>query len=155
MAITQFRASQLGANSVGRDEVNTTVSGQALITRIIQGTGITISSTGVDTGTGDVTINASGAGIVRSINSITTTTSGAATALTDYVYLASGTFTFTLPTAVGNTNKYTIKNTGTGAITITTTSSQTIDGESPTLMDPLATKDSLDFISDGTNWIII
>src|SRR6266536_1829761 len=48
----------------------------------------------------------------------------------DYIVDAtSGTFTLTLPTAVGITGRtYTIKNSGTGTTTIATTSSQTIDG---------------------------
>ena len=41
----------------------------------------------------------------------------------------TGTFTATLPTAVGCTGReYAIKNSGTGVITVATTSSQTIDG---------------------------
>jgi len=48
--------------SVQRNDFDTTTSGQAVTTRIIAGTGITLSSTGVDTGTGDVTINSTGGG---------------------------------------------------------------------------------------------
>ncbi len=50
------------------------------------------------------------AGITRSVSSIAIATTGGATASTDYVYLCTVTLTFTLPTAVGNTNRYTIKN---------------------------------------------
>ena len=47
---------------VRRADLNTTVSDQAVIAKIVQGTNVTLSSTGVDSGTGDVTINATGAG---------------------------------------------------------------------------------------------
>jgi hypothetical protein len=41
----------------GREQLDTATTGQAVITKAIQGTGITLSATGVDAGTGDVTIN--------------------------------------------------------------------------------------------------
>jgi len=49
----------------------------------------------------------------------------------DYMVDAtSGTFTITLPTSVGVAGKiFEIKNSGTGTITVATTSSQTIDGD--------------------------
>jgi hypothetical protein len=93
------------------------------------------------------------AGVTRSVNSISTPTTAGATALTDYVYLVSGTTTLTLPTAVGNTNLYTVKNTGSNTVTIATTSAQTIDGSSTATL-PVANT-SLDLISDGANWKVI
>ena len=46
----------------------------------------------------------------------------------DYFIDCSGTFTVTLPTAVGFKGKiYIVKNSGDGSITLATTSSQTID----------------------------
>jgi hypothetical protein len=91
--------------------------------------------------------------IRRSINVVSSPTTAGATANTDYVYLVSGTTTITLPTAVGNTNMYTIKRTGTNTVTIDTTSSQTIDGlTSQTL---LTQYESMSFISDNSNWSII
>jgi hypothetical protein len=93
-------------------------------------------------------------GFTRSINSISTNTTAAAASGTDYVYLVSGTTTITLPTAVGNTNRYTIKRTGSNTVSIATTSSQTIDGStSPITINVQYV--SLDFISDGSNWNII
>lgn len=93
-------------------------------------------------------------GITRSINNISTATTGAMVANVDYIYLATGTFIFTLPTAVGNTNIYTLKNIGTGTITITTMLSQTIDsGTAPITIT--RQNNSLDFISNGTNWFLI
>jgi hypothetical protein len=95
------------------------------------------------------TITASG----KSINVVSTNTSAGSASSTDYVYLASGTINITLPTAVGNQNLYTIKNVGTGTITIDTISSQTIDGS---LTTPIKVQYlSLTIISDGANWNII
>lgn len=66
----------------------------------------------------------------------------------------SGTFTATLPTAVGVTGKqYVIKNSGTGVITVATTSSQTIDGITSRILT--TQYDSLTIVSNGANWIII
>jgi hypothetical protein len=94
-----------------------------------------------------------GSGITRDVASIASPTTLGATALTDYVRFVSGTTTVTLPTAVGNTNRYTIKNSGSDTVTIATTSSQTIDG-STTASLPVANT-SLDLVSDGANWQIV
>jgi hypothetical protein len=56
-----------------------------------------------------------------------------------------------MPTAVGNTNRYTIKNVHTAAITISTTSSQTIDGATTLTIQPNA---SVGLFSNGSNWVI-
>ena len=67
----------------------------------------------------------------------------------------SNTFTITLLTAAGNTGKvFNIKNSGSGVITINTTSSQTIDGGASGSIT-LAQYDNLTVQSDGTNWIIL
>lgn len=60
MGATQFTKKQIA--SVDRDDFDTTTAGKAVITKIVAGTGVTINSTGVDAGTGDVTINATGGG---------------------------------------------------------------------------------------------
>lgn len=73
---------------------------------------------------------------------------------TDYVFLVSGTTTLTLPTAVGNTNQYTVKNTGGGVVSVASTSAQTFDTTASPITIPVA-HTSLDFISDGSNWRII
>jgi hypothetical protein len=46
-----------------RADLNTTVSGSAVIRRVLSGSGIALSSTGVDSGTGDVTIALSTSGV--------------------------------------------------------------------------------------------
>lgn len=60
MAVTGLRGRQILDDSVVRGDLNTTTAGDAVIRKIIAGTGVSISSTGVDAGTGDVTINATG-----------------------------------------------------------------------------------------------
>jgi len=73
----------------------------------------------------------------------------------DYgVLCTSGTFAVTLPTAVGVTGQeYNIVNTGTGVITLNTTSAQTISGEASGTIT-LNQYDSLGVVSDNANWII-
>ena len=57
MAATKLNAGvSVQSGSVLRGLLNTTTTGSAVITKVIAGTGITISQTGVDAGTGDVTI---------------------------------------------------------------------------------------------------
>ena len=95
----------------------------------------------------------SGNGIQRIISSVSTATTAGSTLLRDYVYFVSGTTTITLPTAVGNSNLYTIKNVGTNTVTISTTSSQTIDGSNTASLPVQYT--SLDLLSNGVNWNVV
>jgi hypothetical protein len=71
----------------------------------------------------------------------------------DYLIDVTGnTITVTLPTAVGvNGKNYVIKNRGAGVVTVATTSSQTIDGANTKTLN---NNDSIEVISDGSNWII-
>lgn len=71
---------------------------------------------------------------------------------TNYFYLISGNHVSTLPTAVGNTSRYTFKNNHSAVVTINTTSSQTIDGSTPITLIPYQ---SVDIISTGSNWSVI
>lgn len=128
---------------------------QALTNKSVNGVTLT-------TGGGTTTfLNANGAystpgggsGITRSVNNVSGTTSAGAASSTDYAYLCTGTFTITLPTAVGNTNLYTISNVGTAIITIATTSAQTINGLSNWILRQQY--DSLSLISDGSNWMVV
>jgi len=65
----------------------------------------------------------------------------------------SGTFNVTLPTAVGSAGKiYVVKNSGSGVITVDTTSSETIDG---VLTKTLNQYDSVILESNGANWVIV
>ena len=60
MAITQVRGTNILDGSVQRADLDTTTAGSAVVRKLIAGTNITFSSTGVDAGTGDVTVNATG-----------------------------------------------------------------------------------------------
>lgn len=96
---------------------------------------------------------AGSSGIARSISTITTGTTAAAATVTDYVYLVNAAVALTLPTAVSNTNRYTVKNIFSSNCTVATTSTETIDGgAAPITLTP---NTSLDFISDGANWRLI
>lgn len=93
-----------------------------------------------------------GSGITRTITTTSGNVTAGSTASVDYVYLVAGAHTMTLPTAVSNTNRYTIKNNHSAAITVDTTSSQTIDG---TTSIQIAPEDAVDIISNNTNWCVI
>ena len=71
---------------------------------------------------------------------------------TDCVINCTGTWTLTLPTAVGFSGQfYYIKNSGAGTVTMAGTGGQTFDGvASPTV----AAGASLTVCSDGANWLI-
>ena len=73
---------------------------------------------------------------------------------TDYtVECITNSFTLTLPTSIGITGRvYNIKNSGTGTITVATTSSQLIDGLTTQIV---LTGNNMQVQSNGTNWIII
>lgn len=141
-----FRLRPLGTGTsiIGGNKPET-----AYLKTLVAGTGMTITHDG-----NTVTLTSSGGGgTTRTVSSVSSPTNAGATASTDYVYLVSGTTTVTLPTAVGNTNLYTIKRIGTNTVTIATTSAQTIDGSSTaTLTVQYA---SIDLISDGANWNVI
>lgn len=94
-------------------------------------------------------------GFTRSINPVSSDTTAGSAANTDYVYLVSDTTTITLPTAVGNTNLYTIKRVGTHTVSIATTSGETIDDSTAPITINIQYV-SLDLISDGiSKWYII
>jgi hypothetical protein len=57
MSATQLRGAQVLDGSIQRLDLDTSTVGKAVIAKAIQGTGIAITSTGGDAGTGDVTIN--------------------------------------------------------------------------------------------------
>ncbi|MCG5431248.1 hypothetical protein LV457_02950 [Mycobacterium sp. MYCO198283] len=116
---------------------------------LAQGANVTIT---YDDPSGAITIAASGGGGARTVATISTATTLAATAGTEYIYLLASGAVPTLPTAAGNTSKYTIKNTTAGQITLATTSSQTIDGATSYT---LLAREAIEVVSDGSNWWII
>lgn len=56
MARTQVRSPQLEDQGVKRADLNTSTTGSAVTSKLVQGAGILLTSTGVDAGTGDVTV---------------------------------------------------------------------------------------------------
>jgi len=99
----------------------------------------------------DDAVAGSGSGITRSIVVTSGNATAGSTSLTDYVYIISGAHTITLPTCVGNTNRYTLKNAHSANVSLAFTSSQTADGGGITL----APGESVDLISNNTEWKII
>jgi hypothetical protein len=89
--------------------------------------------------------------IERLIFSISTPQTLASATRTDYVYFVSGTTTVTMPTAVGNTNRYTIKNSGSNTVTVIFTGAETADGSASLSLTP---NTSLDLVSDNSNYRI-
>jgi hypothetical protein len=93
------------------------------------------------------------------INAITAKTSAYTALISDEIITGDATstaFTITLPTAVGNAGQtYTIKrvNSGANAVTVGTTSSQTIDGAATYALS--AQYKYVKVVSDGANWIIV
>lgn len=81
-------------------------------------------------------------------------TSSYTVGVNDYLVDVTGnTVTVTLPTSVGIDGKnYVVKNSGSGVVTVSTFSGQTIDGSSS---KTLRTNDSIEIVSDGSNWNIV
>lgn len=87
---------------------------------------------------------------LRTIASVTSTVTLPATG--DYVAFIGASGVVTLPTAVGNKYQYTLKNVDTTNKTVSTTSSQTIDGSTTATLPP---NWSINVISDGANWRVV
>ena len=58
MAETLRRGRQVRDGAIQRDDLDVSTAGQAVIRKVIAGTNISLTYTGTDSGTGDVTINA-------------------------------------------------------------------------------------------------
>lgn len=103
---------------------------------------------------------AGGSGITRSIIATSTDFTPATTASTDYVYMVDNTaanVTITMPTAVGNTNRYTFVAkdvSATFGLIFNTTSGQTISTNASGVVQVLGGTNvgATALISDGANW---
>lgn len=111
----------------------------------------TVVNSSFDVSTRRLQVTSSGSGQVLPYVAKTATY---AVGVNDYVIEAtSGTFTVTLPTAIGITGRiYVVKNTGAGTITVATTGGQTIDGGATVSL----TQNLFTMVqSNGANWIVI
>jgi hypothetical protein len=93
-----------------------------------------------------------GSGISRSINLTSGSATMGSTASTDYVYFVTGAHTMSLPAAAGNTNRYTVKNNHSANITIDTAGAENVEGAASISIAP---EESVDLLSDGTNWFVV
>jgi hypothetical protein len=126
---------------------STTLNGQLLYSFGSPGLGKILTSDA----SGNATWQNAPSGYARSINTISNNTTAGSAASTDYYYECTANLTLTLPTAIGNTNEYTIKNNG-GITTVNTSSSQTIDGALTAVLSTLYASITL-YPSNG-NWLI-
>ena len=62
MPPTTIRGQQVLNGTIQRADLDVSTIGQAVVAKILQGTNVTLSSTGGDSGTGDVTISVPGGG---------------------------------------------------------------------------------------------
>jgi len=92
------------------------------------------------------------AGTSRQIQTTTISSVIAGLSGVDQVTLANGGVAITLPTAVGDSQLYTIKNVGNSSVAILTTGGETIDNQANIIMPVQYT--SVDLISDSANWNI-
>lgn len=129
----------------------TTVSGTGIVQTIVAGSNITVNSTDPANPIVSATGGGGGSGIIQSVTVTTGNVTAGSTALTNYIYLIAGAHTVTLPTAVGNTNLYELKNNHSANVSLAFTSGQTADGGGVTL----APQESVTLISNNTNWSII
>lgn len=151
-AAEKTKLAGISGTNTGDNATNTQYSGLATSKQdvLVSATNIkTINGSSI-LGSGDLVISG-GSGITRSIVVTSGNVSAGAMASTDYVYLIAGAHTVTLPTAVSNTNRYTIKNNHSASVALAFTGAETADGGGVTL----APQASVDLISNGTNWSII
>ena len=154
MSRTEIKSIQIKDQEVKRSDLNDTVSGQAVVKRLVAGTGITLSSTGIDTGTGDVTISSSVEGGITSLNSLTASTQTFATGTsgTDFnISSSTSTHTFNIPDASSSNRGLITTGTQTiaGTKTFSSTISGSIDGNSAT-STKLATARDISVTGDAT-----
>ena len=146
-------ATQNSLNSKKTDLMNTArllgrnTAGTGVIEEITLGTNLSFSGNVLN-----ATSSGGGSGgITRSVNNVLVNTTAGAVALTDYVFFITGTVTLTLPTAIANTNMYTIKCIS-GIATVACNGVEKIDGTSTI---QIAVEDSVDLISNNTEWKVV
>jgi len=89
----------------------------------------------------------------RSINRVSSSLLAGSAPQTDYIYIATNPIIITLPSVIGNNNRYTIKNISVGEVTVVPQSGQLIDGNVSVKITDRYT--SIDLVGDNQDWIII
>ena len=97
-----------------------------------------------------ILVGGGGSGITRTVSVLSVSSTLAAAATTDYVYFANVGINLTLPTAVSNTNSYTVKNMAASSVLVTAATGQDVDGSATALMP--TQYESLNFYSNGSVW---
>lgn len=91
----------------------------------------------------------------RGYSVVEKTASYTLTDIDDMVVVTANSVTLTLPSApLNNGKQYVMKNFGSGTVTLNTTSSQTIDGNASGTLT-LATGESINVMSNNSNWYIL
>ena len=142
---------------VNQSSVSITVnaSGGGLVQTMAPGTAILIEAVAATpTTAAGWTWFYTGLGVAsRVTTSISTATTLAVAPNTLYTYFLTALAAVpTVPTAVSSTAEYTIINTHTAAITVLTTSSQTISGQTSYTLQP---NESITLVSNNANWWIV
>lgn len=94
-----------------------------------------------------------GSGITRTVSVLSVSSTLAASANTDYAFFPNVGINLTLPTAISNTNRYTVKNMVVSSILISAATGEDIDGAITALLTEQY--ESIDLQSNGSVWGII
>jgi len=162
VARVERRINTIAAQGSGNMNRNIAINGNTSVLskwtdiNLRPGANMTITYSSNDTtGYTDILFTSSGGGggTSRSVNTISTSQTADGTPSTDFVYIANAGIKLTLPTAAGNNNLYTVKNTGTSSVMVVPSGTDTIDNDANVIMPIRYT--AIDLISDGSgNWNI-
>ncbi len=94
-----------------------------------------------------------GSGITRSVSVLSVSSTLADAAITDYVFFPNVGVNLTLPTAVSNSNLYTIKNFSSSSVLVSAAAGEDIDGSTTVLI--ATNNESLSFISNNSVWGVV
>ena len=149
MAQTMVRGTQVLDHTIQRDDLDITTVGNSVIAKVIQGAGVSLSATGADAGTGDVTITATPSQGFIAKSAAYTIVAGD---LGRYFICSGGSWTLTLPAATLGFSFWVRNDQGitgtTGTITLSPPSG-TIDGAATLALLP---GQQCMAACDGTNW---
>lgn len=156
------RISRIGGGNANRQiNVNSSVMSTQYTDINFQQFGNIGWSTNVDSTNRRINIRASilvggggaGSGIARSVSVLSVSSTLASATSTDYVFFPNVGIQLTLPTAISNSNLYTVKNIATSSVRVVAATGEDIDGSSAVLMP--TQYESLSFISNGSVFGVI